>query len=137
RRLLYVALTRAGDRLYVCGTEKQVGERDKPRRWHATISAALQADWVESTDENGLVTCEWRPPQGVVPKAKGKQEAMAFAPPQPAWLSRPAPPAPAALRRISPSTAGAGIARVPLAPPRGDALLAAERGRLIHRMLQS
>jgi ATP-dependent helicase/nuclease subunit A len=73
----------------------------------------------------------------VVPKAKGKQEAMAFAPPQPAWLSRPAPPAPAALRRISPSTAGAGLARVTLAPPRGDALLAAERGRLIHRMLQS
>ena len=41
RRLLYVAVTRARDRLYICGTEKQVGDRDKPKRWHNVITAAL------------------------------------------------------------------------------------------------
>ena len=92
RRLLYVAVTRACDRLTICGTEKQVGERDRPKRWHSMITAALAAECVESDDGNGRVTLEWRPPTGVVPKAKGRQEAMAFAPQRPLWLTRPAPP---------------------------------------------
>ena len=142
RRLLYVAVTRACDRLIICGTEKQVGERDRPKRWHNVITAALAAECVESADGNGRVTLEWRPPTGIVPKAKGKQEAMAFAPQRPPWLTRPAPPPPPAVRRITPSTALAGDG--PAAPPRAplflageDVLHAAERGRLVHRLLQS
>ena len=42
RRLLYVAVTRASDRLYVCGTEKQVGDRDKPKRWHALVTVGAR-----------------------------------------------------------------------------------------------
>ena len=142
RRLLYVAVTRARDRLYICGTEKQVGDRDRPKRWHNVITSALAAECVESDDGHGRVTLEWRPPTGIVPKAKGKQEAMAFAPQRPAWLAQPAPPPPPAVRRITPSTALAGDgppapSRAPLFLARDDALLAAERGRLVHRLLQS
>src|SRR5690606_22058599 len=43
RRLLYVAMTRARDRLYICGVDKQIGKDDKPRRWHAVVSAALES----------------------------------------------------------------------------------------------
>ena len=142
RRLLYVAVTRACDRLYVCGTEKQVGERDKPKRWHAVITAALGGECVETTDDQGRVSREWRPPEGIAPKAKGRQEAMELPPPRPEWLSRPAPSPPPPIRRITPSTALAADGTAP--PPRAplslagpDAVLAAERGRLIHRLLQS
>ena len=141
RRLLYVAVTRARDRLYVCGTDKQVGERDKPKRWHAVITAALEAECVESEDGEGRVSLEWRPPSALTPKAKGRQEAMELPPPRPDWLFQPAPPPPPPIRRITPSTALATDARpaprAPLALAGADAVLAAERGRLIHRLLQS
>lgn len=38
RRLLYVAMTRARDRLYVCGYE---GKRSVPGAWHGMVSTAL------------------------------------------------------------------------------------------------
>jgi ATP-dependent helicase/nuclease subunit A len=142
RRLLYVAITRACDRLYVCGTEKQVGDRDRNKRWHPLISAALEPEWVAGEDGLGLPLFEWRPPGGIAIPAKGKQEAMRFAPPRPAWIAEPAPPPPPALRRITPSSASssataAARGRVPMAFAGGDALRAAERGRLVHRLLQS
>ena len=119
RRLLYVAITRACDRLYVCGTEKQVGERDRNKRWHPLICAALEPDWVEGEDALGLPFFEWRPPGGIVAKARGKQEAMAFAPQRPDWLATPAPPPPAAVRRITASSALAspGTPAPPRVPP--------------------
>jgi ATP-dependent helicase/nuclease subunit A len=141
RRLLYVAVTRACDRLYICGTEKQVGDRDRPKRWHNVIMAALGGDCVETADDHGRAVFEWRPPAGVVAKAKGRQEAMVLPPRQPPWLSRPAPAAPPAVRRITPSTAFSGDGppplRATLRPAGPEATLAAERGRLVHRLLQS
>jgi len=142
RRLLYVAATRARDRLIVCGTEKQVGDRDKPKRWHNVITAALAGECVEIDEGQGRIALEWRPPAGIVHRAKGKQEAMAFAPQRPPWLAEPAPPAPPPVRRITPSTALAGDSAAP--PPRTgpvlagrEAQLAAKRGLLVHRLLQS
>ncbi len=109
RRLLYVAVTRARPTgSYICGTEKQVGDRDKPKRWHNVITSALGGECVETDEGEGRIALEWRPPAGIVPKAKGKQEAMAFAPQRPPWLAQPAPPAPPPVRRITPSTALAG-----------------------------
>jgi ATP-dependent helicase/nuclease subunit A len=142
RRLLYVAITRACDRLYVCGTEKQVGDRDRKKRWHPMISAALEPDWAAGEDALGLPLYEWRPPGGIVVRAKGKQEAMRFAPRRPAWIAEPAPPPPPAVRRITPSSAASAAAakapaRVPPIFAGSEALRAAERGRLVHRLLQS
>ncbi len=143
RRLLYVAITRACDRLIVCGTEKQVREQDKPRRWHNLIAGALEAECVRIEEDEERVSLEWRPPAAPVPVGKGKQEAMAFAPQQPAWLRQPAPAAPQTIRRITPSTAFAGdvasraSGRDLAILASADGLAAVERGRLIHRLLQS
>jgi ATP-dependent helicase/nuclease subunit A len=142
RRLLYVAVTRARDRLIICGTEKKIGEQDKVRRWHNLVTAALGSECVRSEDALGRAAFEWRPPAGGAPAASGRQEAMAFAPRRPDWLGRPPPPPPRRVRRITPSTALEGEARnIPARMPPiltgGEAMLAAERGRLAHRLLQS
>ncbi len=49
RRLLYVGLTRARDRLYVCGTVKE-NTTDKTGGWHALVSAALRPEATETSD---------------------------------------------------------------------------------------
>ena len=41
RRLLYVGMTRAADRLIVCGYQ---GKRANPETWHAMVTASLSAD---------------------------------------------------------------------------------------------
>jgi ATP-dependent helicase/nuclease subunit A len=141
RRLLYVAMTRARDRLYVCGTLKPKAT-DMKAGWHALVTSALEAECVRSETADGIVTLEWRPAPPAAPP-KGKQEAMTYAPPRPAWLTQPAPPAPAAIRRITPSTALGGASAAPapvrsrLLKPGGEILIAIERGRLVHRLLQS
>ena len=66
---------------------------------------------------------------------------LPFGPRRPDWLEKPAPPPPPALRRVSPSAALAGRrARFPRDRSLGsigESALALERGRLIHRLLQS
>ncbi|HET7714543.1 MAG TPA: double-strand break repair helicase AddA [Bauldia sp.] len=141
RRLLYVGLTRARDRLYICGTEKQISERDKPKRWHNLVTAALGGECVRREDAGGEIL-EWRPGPPAAVIAKGRQEAMSFTPPRPDWLARRAPPPPPAVRRITPSTAlapdtTAASVRTSLLLAGADVRQAAERGRLIHRLLES
>ncbi len=137
RRLLYVAMTRARDRLYVCGTLKPKAT-DTKAGWHALVTAGLQAECVRREAPDGTVELEWRPPPARLIPAKGKQEAMAFAPQRPAWLDTPAPPPPPPIRRITPSAVAGAAHRTSGSPLAiGAADLAAERGRLIHRLLQS
>jgi ATP-dependent helicase/nuclease subunit A len=142
RRLLYVAMTRAKDRLYVCGTLKERAT-DSAKGWHALVTAALEAECVRREDPRGMVELEWRAPPARAIPAKGKQEAMAFAPRRPAWLETDAPSAPLPIRRITPSTAvpepseGAFRGRPSPLVHGAAADLAAERGLLIHRLLQS
>ncbi len=140
RRLLYVAMTRAEDRLYICGTLKQT--TDATKGWHALVTAALEAESVRREVGDGLVEFDWRGPAERRIPAKGKQEAMTFAPRQPEWLGRPAPPAPRPIRRITPSTAVAEASEALPRRSKGRSGVesenrAAERGRLIHRLLQS
>ena len=55
RRLLYVAMTRAAERLIVCGAE---GERGRPKGcWYDLIREALQPALVEAQDGDDKV---WR-----------------------------------------------------------------------------
>ncbi|WP_421725162.1 double-strand break repair helicase AddA [Bauldia sp.] len=138
RRLLYVAMTRARDRLYVCGTMKPRAT-DQRKGWHALVTAALEPECTRHEDAAGRVTLEWRAPAARSIPTKGRQEAMTFAPQRPAWIeTSPAPP-PSSVRRITPSaiaspaTAGKKRGR-PAEEPTMDA---AERGRLIHRLLES
>jgi ATP-dependent helicase/nuclease subunit A len=106
-RLLYVALTRARDRLYVSGFE---GTKPAPADcWYNLIKVGLADQLEEATTSDGRVA--WR----IASKQTAKHEAAkSHAPaspgsmPLPAWARRPAPPEP--------------LLTVPLAPSRLAAL---------------
>jgi ATP-dependent helicase/nuclease subunit A len=141
RRLLYVAMTRARDRLYVCGTKKQ--STDPAAGWHALVSTALEPESRQIVADGDLVALEWRAEDsGVAQTRKEKQYVMDLAE-IPAWARRAAPPASAAAARLAPSTA-LRLGEDPdfvAGPPSSEQRVGPEsallRGRLIHRLLQS
>jgi len=142
RRLLYVAMTRAEDRLYVCGA----GE-PKERSWHALIQAGLApiGDRFEF-DNTGLIgPAGWSGPalrlQGEqVARARDdgaftrRADAIAAVPP---WLTASPPLEPAPPRPLAPSLP-MGPEPAASSPLAGAADLGAgfQRGLLIHRLLQ-
>jgi ATP-dependent helicase/nuclease subunit A len=132
RRLLYVAMTRAADRLIVCGIQ---GERERPEGcWYDLVLDALRDTATEMTDEDGAKL--WR-----LEKFTGEEETGAAGRPEskpiavPDWLRRSARgETPSVV--VSPSTI---LDEVPTpfaraSVEREQALL---RGRLVHRLIQS
>jgi ATP-dependent helicase/nuclease subunit A len=138
RRLLYVAMTRAIDRLIVCGAE---GERAKPEGcWWDLVFDALQPVSAEepADDGDGKVWRYRKVPVG--PLAAGTPTT---APPAatalPAWLARAAPAEPPALVPLSPASAydEAVVVRARPAGGRAEREKALARGELVHRLLQA
>ncbi|NRG16469.1 double-strand break repair helicase AddA [Rhizobiales bacterium] len=148
RRLLYVAMTRARDRLVVCGW---AGKSAPPEgTWYGLVRTALEPQALEEKDgEGGLSRLLWR--KGGMnleaPKLGGEPSAAApseIAPPD--WLTRPAN-VPARPRRLQPSKAfdemeakegyeqPDGLAALEAA--RSSASWALKRGNLMHRMLET
>jgi ATP-dependent helicase/nuclease subunit A len=141
RRLLYVAMTRAADRLIICGAD---GVRARPKGcWYDLIRSALDPLLVEEED-NGDKVLRYRKDaaEPLLPlRASLTAPAQDGAPDRavPTWLHQAAPaqaPRPAPL---SPSAAfdeaiGRLADREATAAERQSALA---RGRLIHRLLQS
>ena len=138
RRLLYVAMTRAIDRLVVCGAE---GERGRPEGcWWDLVFAALRPPVsVEEPADDGEGKV-WRY-RKVPPLARktGPERAAPPADRRPPWLEHDVPAEPPALRPLSPSDAYDEA--TPTHPPTGgrraerDKALA--RGVLMHRLLQA
>jgi ATP-dependent helicase/nuclease subunit A len=140
RRLLYVAMTRAADRLIVAGCE---GERGRPAGcWYDLVFAGLR-------DREGFTTVGegddqvWRyrkvadtAPPMAKPVTQGEFDLQA---PLPAWLRRDASAASAAAATIAPSDSDeAAPAERRGAGGGGEARrLAIARGILIHRLMQS
>src|SRR5262245_51192124 len=139
RRLLYVAMTRAIDRLVICGAE---GERLRPEGcwWNLVFAALKPPVSVEEPagDGDGVV---WRYRKTQVPAEKpfiASSVAIAADGP-PSWLGHEASTEPPAIRVLSPAaaydettrgrgwTSGTGVDR--------DKALA--RGTVVHRLLQS
>lgn len=147
RRLLYVGMTRAEDRLVVCGYH---GKRGQPEGgWHAMVRDAL-AEAPETRQESHPVTGETilryavTPPRSVEPEQK-KAELDAEPLPPPAELFEPLPQAPVLPRPLSPSSAGAVIepspgsslsGRSPVFDGESASSIAIERGTAVHRLLQ-
>ena len=138
RRLLYVGMTRAADHLIVCGAE---GVRGRPPGcWYDLVRAPLAELLVEEQDGGETV---WRyrksASEAAAPLSPEKPEAKPERPALPAWLREAAsaevPPA----VYVSPSSAyEEEIAHVTRpGGSAGDRVKALERGRLVHRLMQS
>ncbi len=149
RRLLYVGMTRAADRLIVCGYR---GVRDNPDSWQAMISRALSLDEQHcstatfSGPDGEWSGLKWRLPVtgGSVERAEREEHKAAKRPGLPGDLSRPLPPQKILPRPLSPSGAGVMIdddaddliVTSPLFGDKATASLALQKGKLVHRMLQ-
>jgi ATP-dependent helicase/nuclease subunit A len=130
RRLLYVGLTRAEDRLIICGAK---GVNKAPGGcWHDLVLSALAPLSEEASDGDGRIwrfrKGDWTVPDDG-PRAAEEQIAL------PAWLTKNMPPSPTMAKVLRPSdTADDEPRRV---TGGGDRELALLRGSLVHRLLQS
>jgi len=103
RRLLYVALTRAEDRLYICGHHGVRGP--KPDCWYSLVAAEFPADAVEVPFENDLVSRRLEHAQAEKPKEdlQHKSKADAVRTPLPAWVKNALPDEPQPSQPLAPS----------------------------------
>ncbi len=147
RRLLYVGMTRAEDRLIVCGFHGK--KTPVPTTWHSLVAAALTGA-NESTEiihpvagpvhrfrVNGYTP-------GIEP-VQVEAERISPEPPLPASLLIPLPPAKSLPRPLAPSGASALIietqaaivsGRSPVLNPEEEPGFAIERGTVVHKLLQ-
>jgi ATP-dependent helicase/nuclease subunit A len=144
RRLLYVALTRAEDRLIVCGWR---GKNAAPAGcWYHLVAGAL-AEVAEPVDfdfsgeaaEDGWAGPGWRLRSVQTADSETDREdlgaARAAAAPLPDWTRTPPPPEAVPPRPLAPSRPSGAEPplRSPLGPDEGRRF---KRGRLVHRLLQ-
>ncbi|HVZ50505.1 MAG TPA: double-strand break repair helicase AddA, partial [Pseudolabrys sp.] len=134
RRLLYVAMTRAAERLIVCGTQ---GTRKIPDGcWYQLVSDALADHCVsEPADDGDGEVLRYRKGEAAPLRLAQRDDAQPRAAPAlPAWLTRKAEAERPALRTITPSSAEEDAARP---APSAGASAALKRGSLVHRLMQS
>ncbi len=143
RRLLYVALTRAEDRLYICGHQ---GRREAAGGcWYRLVEAAMREVGVPhgfdfaAFGPHGWSGEGWRlhDRQTAVVRPDGAgpgRAADAGAPPP--WIARPAPAEPEPSRPLTPSRPDEDepAVRSPLGEDDGARF---KRGLLVHRLLQT
>ncbi|MBO6632953.1 double-strand break repair helicase AddA [Parvibaculum sp.] len=136
RRLLYVAMTRARDRLYI-GGYRGINPPSQDC-WYEMICEALIPLAVEIEAENGRKI--WR----IEGKQKRKVEAPADGevgelPPLPVWVAADAPSEPSPSRPLAPSRLPPeGTSEPPgSSPVADDGAARFRRGSLIHRLLQT
>jgi ATP-dependent helicase/nuclease subunit A len=131
RRLLYVAMTRAAERLVVCGTK---GVNKIPDGcWHQLVRNALEPHSVKVAADDGqgeVLRYRKSEPPPAVAGASRSETTIAL----PAWLTRNAPADKVAEPRVTPSGAGEDEPRPRAAADVKAALL---RGALAHRLLQA
>jgi len=127
-RLLYVALTRAADRLIVAGVAPK---KDRPENcWHRKVEAALISLGAESSDNDGLIYRGGTDAVSKPRKTKTELQPMGI----PEWARLPAPPEARPPRPLAPSALTVDREAAP--PPTEVQRAAAERGTLIHALLE-
>jgi ATP-dependent helicase/nuclease subunit A len=139
RRLLYVALTRARDRLYVCGyLGVRNAEKGPPQdSWYDLVAAGF--DHLPTVQSIALPWGDEARRFETNPDSHSEAKptaAAAKASAAPGWLRQPAPPEPIPPRPLSPSQPGRPDP-APLSPTTARNQDGLKRGRLIHRMLQT
>jgi len=143
RRLLYVGLSRAQDRLYICGW--QTREAPKPGCWHRLCHAGLVGIATPfAFDTTALIGHHGWSGQGLRLAAAQTAPPVVERPaeiprpglPLPHWVTEPPPAEPNPPKPLFPSrpSAAAPPAFSPLATDGRDRF---KRGLLVHRLLQS
>jgi ATP-dependent helicase/nuclease subunit A len=148
RRLLYVAMTRARDRLYVCGWETR--HKRGPGCWYDLVAAGLEdlaragkAERVEfdfaPEVAGGWAGAGYRlvAPQSAAPDRATGAEASAQAPAAlPGWAKRAPPAEPKPSRPLAPSRPSE-VEPALRSPVADDGTARFQRGLLIHRLLEA
>ena len=126
-RLLYVALTRAQDRLYICGFE--TGREPPQNNWYDMITDALPQF---NLTEGAILKSDQTEP---VEKEKNKTNKDVNVFEMPEWFKVNAPTEPTPSRPLSPSklTQPEPTADSPITPEQEKAMI---RGTFIHKLLQ-
>ncbi len=145
RRLLYVALTRAEDRLYICGSQNK--RKPSADCWHNLVLTSFPkaeqhpfiVDDVAATDEDGQPqfilrhSCPQEAPPETIEQAKAAAQPKRE--PLPEWTGKPLPVEPVPAQPLAPSKAGEDepAAKGPLAE---DEDYRFRRGIVVHQILE-
>ncbi|WP_417456032.1 double-strand break repair helicase AddA [Kordiimonas sp.] len=135
RRLLYVALTRAEDRLYIAGWQAE--REPDPNCWYKAIESGFErvgAEEVEITLGRTARRLTVAQTAAVAPSDE-KAETRTPLPALPAWAREPMPNEPTPPRPLAPSKPDEDEPAVTSPLARATAARF-ERGRLIHSMLE-
>jgi ATP-dependent helicase/nuclease subunit A len=145
RRLLYVGLTRAQDRLYVCGWETQRPVKEA-LSWHALCAAGWRGSAAAVPfDTRKLIGVRdgWSgnalrlTGEQTAPPTRDRQPAAARPlGPMPGWVLTPPPPEPSPPRPLLPSRPN-GPEPATLSPLAISGRDRFKRGLIVHRLLQS
>lgn len=130
-RLLYVAMTRAEEALFIGGALGSREEQPSPKSWYAPLSEVFESEWVEDTLWGGRR--EWGALAENMPPALGVKASARQA--SPAWLVALPPAEPRPARPLAPSALGEDVSPDPPFPP-GAGRDAARRGTIIHKLLE-
>ena len=130
-RLLYVAMTRAEEALFIGGALGKRETEPAPDSWYARLSPLLTGD--ELADDIWGARREWGTHAPPIAARSGAGDADR--PVLPGWATTPVGPEPRPPRPLAPSSAGSEHGADPPLPP-DVARLAARRGVLIHRLLE-
>ncbi|MGZ5903424.1 MAG: double-strand break repair helicase AddA, partial [Reyranella sp.] len=142
RRLLYVAMTRAADRLIVGGC--MPGNMNNVRKlcWYDLIARGLAGSGLEEqtleTPEGPVKRYARAPDDATASEAAAPSSGASLSIAQPSWLRDSVASEPAADHRLRPSdssgTAADSVGRADQLEQRARAM---QRGTLVHRLLQS
>ena len=139
RRLLYVAMTRAADRLIVGGCMPGNRNEVRPLSWYDMILKGLETSGLrmDRVPPDGVVK-RYSRSEDIVPEAAVAAAAeVAAPPPLPLWLGTKPAPEPHRASRLRPSdTADDDHGGAP-GDSDADRARARLRGTLVHRLLQS
>ncbi|MEM8644099.1 MAG: double-strand break repair helicase AddA, partial [Pseudomonadota bacterium] len=141
RRLLYVAMTRAEDRLYVCGWQ---GIRQRNEGcWYDLIDRGLGPVLSLQEDAQGRNVRRLSCPQEAPPRKGKAASSQGVSSPLPAWARTPAPLerpgaklSPSRLAQNATGDTSFGAEQPPLGPNALAEDMRFLRGRLIHSLLQ-
>lgn len=134
-RLLYVALTRAEEALFIGGSlNKNEAKKGVPHAdsWYARLAPLFEGE--ELSDPIWVWRKEWgERAEPLVPEDANTEAAAPLALPR--WVTTPIGPEPRPPRPLAPSSAGEDGGAAPPLPPEA-ARHAARRGSLIHTLLE-